>query len=105
MPPPLVLLILGTGEFVDKLSPSIVGTIYGILSGLGVSFLVIRSKVLEIENAGYIKASRIIGGSKFYIATRHVQPISCLQLLLYSPWLFSSEFVELLMGLHSGPRF
>ena len=75
MPPPLVLLILGTGEFVDKLSPSIVGTIYGILSGLGVSFLVIRSKVLEIENAEYIKASRIIGGSKFYIATRHVQPI------------------------------
>ena len=75
MPPPLVLLILGTGEFVDKLSPSIVGITYGILSGLGVSFLVIRSKVLEIENAEYIKASRIIGGSKFYIATRHVQPI------------------------------
>ena len=75
MPPPLVLLILGTGDFVDNLSPSTVGLIYGILSGLGVSFLVIRSKVLEIENAEYIKASKLIGGSKTYIATRHVLPI------------------------------
>lgn len=75
MPPPLVLLILGTGEFVDKLNPSMVGIIYGVLSGLGVSYLVIRAKVLEIENAEYIKAARITGGSKFYIATRHVQPI------------------------------
>ncbi|NDG90068.1 MAG: ABC transporter permease subunit, partial [Proteobacteria bacterium] len=75
MPPPLVLLILGTGEFVDKLSPSVVGSIYGVLSGLGVSFLVIRSKVMEIENAEYIKVSKLIGGSKFYIATKHVLPI------------------------------
>ena len=60
MPPPLVLLILGTGEFVDKLSPSMVGVIYGMLSGLGVSFLVIRSKVLEIENAEFIKASKYV---------------------------------------------
>ena len=57
MPPPLVLLILGTGEFVDKLSPSMVGIIYGVLSGLGVSYLVIRAKVLEIENAEYIKTA------------------------------------------------
>jgi len=75
MPPPLVLLILGTGEFVDKLSPSMVGVIYGMLSGVGVSFLVIRSKVLEIENAEFIKASKLIGGSRFYIATRHILPI------------------------------
>ena len=75
MPPPLVLLILGSGEFVNKLSPSMVGSIYGLLSGLGVSFLVIRSKVKDIENAEYINVSRLIGGSKLYIATRHVLPI------------------------------
>jgi hypothetical protein len=40
--PPIVLLILGTGDFTDILTPSSVGIIYGILSGLGVCYLVVR---------------------------------------------------------------
>lgn len=73
--PPIILLILGTGEFVEKLSPTNVGIIYGLLSGLGVTFLVVRSKTLEISNSEFIKASKLLGGKKIYIALNHIMPV------------------------------
>lgn len=72
--PPIVLLILGTGEFTDVLKPGTVGLIYGFLSGFGVAYLVVRSKSLEIANSEFIKASQLIGGKNYYIATRHILP-------------------------------
>ena len=38
--PPIVLLIIGTGDFTDILTPINVGIIYGLLSGFGVAYLV-----------------------------------------------------------------
>lgn len=73
--PPIVLLILGTGDFADKLNPFNVGIIYGLLSGFGVAYLVIRTKVIEISNSEFIKASYLLGGKKYYIATRHILPV------------------------------
>lgn len=75
LPPPIVLLILGTGEFTDNLHPSVVGGIYGLLSGFGVSYLVIRVKVLEIVNAEFIKASKLLGASNYYISIKHMMPV------------------------------
>ena len=68
--PPIVLLILGTGDFTDILTPSSVGIIYGILSGLGVCYLVVRSAVIEISNQEFINASKLLGGKNLYIATK-----------------------------------
>lgn len=73
--PPVVLLILGTGDFTDVLKPGTVGLIYGFLSGFGVAYLVVRSKSLEIANSEFIKASQLIGGKNYYIATRHILPV------------------------------
>ncbi len=73
--PPIILLILGTGDFTDVLTPSSVGIIYGILSGLGVCYLVVRSAVIEISNQEFINASKLLGGKNLYIATRHIMPV------------------------------
>ena len=73
--PPIILLILGTGDFTDILTPSSVGIIYGILSGLGVCYLVVRSAVIEISNQEFINASKLLGGKNLYIATRHIMPV------------------------------
>jgi len=73
--PPVVLLILGTGDFTDVLTPGMVGLIYGFLSGFGVAYLVVRSKSLEIVNSEFIKASQLLGGKNYYIATRHILPV------------------------------
>ena len=73
--PPIILLVLGTGDFTDILTPSSVGIIYGILSGLGVCYLVVRSAVIEISNQEFINASKLLGGKNLYIATRHIMPV------------------------------
>ena len=73
--PPIILLILGTGDFTDILTPTSVGIIYGILSGLGVCYLVVRSAVIEISNQEFINASKLLGAKNFYIATRHIMPV------------------------------
>ena len=73
--PPIILLILGTGDFTDKLSPSLVGIIYGFMSGLGICYLVVRSKVIEVSTQEFITASKLLGARNFYIATKHIMPI------------------------------
>ena len=73
--PPVILLILGTGEFTDKLTPTIFGLIYCVLSGIGIAYLVVRSKALEIANSEFIKASQLLGAKNYYIATRHILPV------------------------------
>ena len=73
--PPIVLLILGTGDFLEKLSPETVGFIYGLLGGLGVCYLVISTRVKELINSEFLNASRVIGASELQIALRHILPL------------------------------
>ena len=73
--PPIVLLIIGTGDFTDILTPINVGIIYGLLSGFGVAYLVIRAKAKEVSNSEFIRASQLLGGSRYYIATKHILPV------------------------------
>jgi ABC-type dipeptide/oligopeptide/nickel transport system permease subunit len=92
--PPIILLILGTGDFTDILTPSSVGIIYGILSGLGVCYLVVRSAVIEISNQEFINASKLLGGKNLYIATRHIMPV--LYVSKYDLWNISIWFCIIL---------
>ncbi|MDB3984381.1 ABC transporter permease subunit, partial [Acidimicrobiia bacterium] len=73
--PPIVLLILGTGDFLEKLSPEMVGFIYGLLGGLGVCYLVISTRVKELINSEFLNASRVIGASELQIALKHILPL------------------------------
>ena len=73
--PPIVLLILGTGDFLESLTPEVVGFIYGLLGGLGVCYLVISSRIKELINSEFLNASRVLGASEFQIALRHILPL------------------------------
>ena len=68
--PPIVLLILGTGDFLESLTPEVVGFIYGLLGGLGVCYLVISSRIKELINSEFLNASRVLGASELQIALR-----------------------------------
>lgn len=70
-PAPLVMVIIGgTGE----VGPVEFGLLYGILSGIGGSAIVMRAHALTLMNKPFIEASRVAGGGPVHIIFRHLIP-------------------------------
>lgn len=70
-PAPLVMVIIG---FVLNITPVQFGFIYGILAGLGVVAIVLRSHALDVVSKSYIQAAQVAGGSPMHILLNHVFP-------------------------------
>lgn len=70
-PAPLIMVIIG---FVMNISPVQFGFIYGILAGLGVVAIVLRSHALEVVSKSYIQAAQVAGGGSLHILLNHVFP-------------------------------
>lgn len=70
-PAPLVMVIIG---FVLNISPVQFGFIYGILAGVGVVAIVLRSHALDVVSKSYIQAAQVAGGSSTHILLNHVFP-------------------------------
>lgn len=70
-PAPLIMVIIG---FTLNITPIQFGFIYGILAGIGVVAIVLRSYGLEIVSRTYIEAAKVAGGSSAHILLEHVFP-------------------------------
>jgi peptide/nickel transport system permease protein len=71
LPAPIVLLIVG---LVAKVDWRLLGVSYGILTGLGMQAIVIKSHALELRMRPYVEAAHVSGGSKLQIFGRHILP-------------------------------
>lgn len=72
LPPPLVMVLVGS-RFRD-LEPIHLGSIYGLIAGLGGTALVIRAKTLKVLALPFIDASRAAGSGGPHILRKHVLP-------------------------------
>lgn len=70
-PAPLVMVIIG---FVLDIQPVEFGLIFGILAGVGVVAIVLRSHALTIMSKPFIEASRVAGAGAIHIVFKHLVP-------------------------------
>lgn len=71
MPPPVILLIIGL--LLDLRWPSL-ALIYGILAGMGVPALIVRTYVRSIKIRPFVDAARVAGGGWGHIIRYHLLP-------------------------------
>jgi ABC-type dipeptide/oligopeptide/nickel transport system permease subunit len=57
LPAPIFMVVIGSGEFSQKIGPVRFGLIYGLLTGLGAGAIVLRSQALKIMASPYIDAA------------------------------------------------
>ena len=74
LPAPIFMVVIGSGEFSQKIGPVQFGLIYGALTGLGAGAIVLRSHALKIMASPYVDAARTAGGSDWWIIKRHLLP-------------------------------
>ena len=74
LPAPIFMVVIGSGEFSQKIGPVRFGLIYGLLTGLGAGAIVLRSQALKIMASPYIDAARTVGGSPWWIIRKHLLP-------------------------------
>ena len=74
LPAPIVMVVIGSGEFSERIGPVRFGAIYGMLAGLGAGAIVLRAQALKVMASPYVEAARVGGGGGFHIVTRHVLP-------------------------------
>ena len=70
-PAPLIMVIIG---FVLDIDPVKFGLIFGILAGIGVVAIVLRSHALAVVSKSYIQAAQVAGGGSLHILMNHVFP-------------------------------
>jgi peptide/nickel transport system permease protein len=73
-PAPLAMIVLGAGTFGDLLTPFWFGVIYGVLSGVSTTAIVLRSHALTIMSRLFIDAARVSGARGRHLMLRHVVP-------------------------------
>ncbi len=73
LPAPIVLIIVGFGR-PEWFTPVVFGLTYGILAGLSSAAIVLRTHALQVMTRPFIAAARVAGGSRWYIARRHLVP-------------------------------
>jgi ABC-type dipeptide/oligopeptide/nickel transport system permease subunit len=83
LPAPLMMVIIGgTGE----IGPLEFGLLYGLLSGIGGSAIVMRAHALTLISKPFIEASRVAGGGPVHIIVRHLiphmLPLAAVQMML-----------------------
>jgi peptide/nickel transport system permease protein len=74
LPAPIFMVVIGSGEFSQRIGPVIFGILYGIIAGAGAGAIVLRSHALKVMAAPYVEAARAAGGSSWHIITRHLLP-------------------------------
>lgn len=74
LPVPIVMLILGADPRADRLTPTVFGVLFGLLTGMSSGALVLRSQALPIMTSGYVDACRIAGASTRQVVLRHLVP-------------------------------
>lgn len=74
LPAPIFMVVIGSGEFSQKIGPVRFGVIYGVLAGMGAGAIVLRSQALKIMASPFIDAARTAGGSDWFIIRRHLLP-------------------------------
>lgn len=74
LPAPIVMVVIGSGEFSSRLGPIRFGLIYGILAGMGAGAIVLRSHALQVMAMPFMEAARTSGASSWHLITRHLLP-------------------------------
>ncbi len=74
LPAPIVMVVLGSGEFSERMGPIRFGLIYGILAGAGAGALVLRSQALKVMALPFMDAARTTGAGSWRLITRHLLP-------------------------------
>ncbi len=84
LPAPILMVIVGS-RFRD-INPAPLGLIYGVVAGLGVTSLVMRTYALKVKVLPFIQASRLAGGGSLYTVFKHIMPhllpLAALQMLI-----------------------
>ncbi len=73
-PAPLAMIVLGAGTFGNLLTPFWFGFIYGVLSGVSTTAIVLRSHALTVMSRQFIDAARVSGARGRHLMVRHVVP-------------------------------
>ncbi len=74
LPVPILMIILGTSPIGEHLGPLAFGAIYGLVAGAGAATIVLRSRAIELLQAGYVDAATVSGAGPTRILTRHILP-------------------------------
>ena len=74
LPAPILMVVLGSGEFSERLGPIRFGLIYGVLAGAGAGAIVLRSHALRVMASPFMDAARTAGGSDTHLIRRHLLP-------------------------------
>lgn len=86
LPVPILMIILGTSPIGDHLGPLAFGAIYGMVAGAGAATIVLRSRALELLQAGFVDAATVAGARPTRILTHHIlphlAPLAAIQLLI-----------------------
>ncbi|MBN1956527.1 MAG: ABC transporter permease [Anaerolineae bacterium] len=72
-PAPVIMIIVGA-RFRAELTPISLGLIYGFVTGMGGTVIVLRARALQVMAQPYMEASRIAGGGPFHIIIKHLLP-------------------------------
>ncbi len=83
-PAPIIMVIIGA-RFRD-LTPVQLGLIYGFVTGMGGTTIVMRAQALQIAAKPFMEAAHIAGGGAWHIIAKHlipsVLPLAALQMML-----------------------
>ena len=74
LPAPIFMVVLGSGEFSERMGPIRFGLIYGLLAGAGAGAIVLRSHALKVMALPFMEAARTTGASATRLITRHLLP-------------------------------
>lgn len=74
VPAPIFMVVIGSGEFSERIGPVTFGVIYGILAGAGAGAIVLRSHALKVMASPFMDAARMAGGSTWHLVSRHLLP-------------------------------
>ena len=74
LPAPIVMVVLGSGEFSQRMGPLRFGLIYGLLAGAGAGAIVLRSHALKVMASPFMESARTGGGDSWHLITRHLLP-------------------------------
>ncbi|MBL6966699.1 MAG: ABC transporter permease subunit [Anaerolineales bacterium] len=83
-PAPIIMVIIGA-RYRD-LTPLQLGLIYGFVTGMGGTTIVMRAQAIQVAAKPFMEAAHIAGGGAWHIITKHlipsVMPLAALQMML-----------------------
>lgn len=83
-PAPVIMVIIGA-RYRD-LTPLQLGLIYGFVTGMGGTTIVMRAQAIQVASKPFMEAAHVAGGGAWHIITKHlipsVMPLAALQMML-----------------------